>query len=118
MVGPGLAKSNLPFKISTSYGATVIDTNSVEPRFFHEPFTNTDSQILESKTIELPQSGTFYIVAFDPKQSGGKLWISVGQKEQFGLADLLNMGQTIKLVQNFHESDAIVQGDPNKAPSN
>ena len=73
---------------------------------------------LESKTIELPQSGTFYIVAFDPKQAGGKLWISVGQKEKFGLADLLSMGQTIKLVRSFHESDTVVQADPNKATSN
>jgi hypothetical protein len=114
VVGPGLQKSNLPFKIPTNYGVTVIDTNSVEPRFFHEPFTGTDSWILESKTIELPQSGTFYVVAFDPKQSGGKLWISVGQKEKFGLADLLNMGQTIKLVRGFHESDTITQTDPNE----
>ncbi|MEJ2649481.1 MAG: hypothetical protein P8016_13865 [Sedimentisphaerales bacterium] len=117
VVGPGLQKSKLPFISPTNYGATVIDTNSVEPRLFHEPFTGTDSWILESKTIELPQSGTFYVVAFDPKQSGGKLWISVGQKEKFGLADLLNMGQTIKLVRGFHESDTIVQADPNNATS-
>ena len=117
VIGPGLPKSNLPFKIPSGYGATIIDTNSVEPRFFHEPFTGTDSWILESKTIELPQSGTFYVVAFDPKQSGGKLWISVGQKEKFGLANLLNMGQTIKLVRGFHESDTIVQADPNNATS-
>jgi hypothetical protein len=117
VIGPGLKKSDLPFKIPFNCGATVIDTNSVEPRFFHEPFTGTDSWILESKTIELPQSGTFYVVAFNPKQSGGKLWISVGQKEKFGLADLLNMGQTIKLVRGFHESDAIVHVDPNNAKS-
>jgi hypothetical protein len=59
VVGPGLPKSDLPFKIPTNYGATVIDTNSVEPRFFHEPFTGTDSWILESKTIELPQADTY-----------------------------------------------------------
>ena len=118
VIGPGLPKYDLPFRIPSGYGATVIDTNSVEPRFFHEPFTGTDSWILESKTIELPQSGTFYVVAFDPKQSGGKLWIAAGQKEKFGLADLLNMGRTIKLVRAFHESDNIVQADPNNAKTN
>ncbi len=113
IVGHGLPKSNLSFPIPDNYGASVIDTNSVEPRFFHEPFTGTDSWILESKTIELPQSGTFYVVAFDPNQSGGKLWISVGKKEKFGLADILNMGQTIQLVRNFHETDNIIKADPN-----
>lgn len=118
VVGPGLPKTNLSFPIPDNYGATIIDTNSVEPRFFHEPFTNTDSWILQSKTIELPQSGTFYVVAFDPNQTGGKLWISVGKKEKFGLADILNMGQTIKLVREFHESDNNVKVDPNNVTIN
>lgn len=113
VVGPGLPKSELLFNIPSNYGAVVIDTNSVEPRFFHEPFTSTDSWILQSKTIELPQSGTFYVVALDPNQAGGKLWISVGKKEKFGWADILNMGQTIKLVREFHESDSIIKADPN-----
>ena len=114
VVAQGLPKSNLPFQIPADYGATVIDTNSVEPRFFHEPFTNTDSWILESKTIELPKSGTFYVVAFDLNQTGGKLWISVGKKEKFGLRDILSMGQTIKLVREFHESENIILADPNQ----
>ncbi len=118
VVGAGLPKSELLFNIPPNYGAVIIDTNSVEPRFFHEPFTGTDSWILQSKTIELPQSGTFYVVAFDPNQSGGKLWISVGKKEKFGLADILNMGQTIKLVREFHESENIVKADPNSLTIN
>ena len=105
VIGSGLPEPNLPFEIPGGYGAVVIDTNSTEPRFFHEPFTSTDSWILTGRTIKLPESGRFYVVAFDPKKAGGKLWISVGQKERFGLADFLNIFQTIRLVRTFHETD-------------
>ena len=107
------AKKYLSGELRLGYGATVIDTNSIEPRFFHEPFTGTDSWILTSKTVALPKSGRFYVVAFDPKKAGGKLWISVGQKERFGLGDLLNIGQTIKLVRSFHEIHVKANVDPN-----
>jgi len=105
VIGLGLPDPKLPFEIPAGYGAIVIDTNSTEPRFFHEPFTGTDSWILTSRTIRLPESGKFYIVAFDPVKAGGKLWISIGREEKFGLADFLNIFQTIKLVRNFHETD-------------
>ncbi|MBN1973589.1 MAG: hypothetical protein JW787_08110 [Sedimentisphaerales bacterium] len=117
VIGPGLPEPNLPFKIPSGFGAVVIDTNSVEPRYFYEPFTGTSSWILESRTIELTKAGRFYVTAFDPKQAGGKLWIAVGQKEKFGLADLLNMGQTIKLVRSFHEAEAISAANPNDTES-
>jgi len=106
IIALGLPETNLPFEIPVGYGAIVIDTNSTEPRFFHEPFTGTDSWILTSRTIRLPESGRFYVVAFDPKKAGGKLWISVGQKERFGLVDVLSIFQTIRLVRTFHETDA------------
>ena len=106
VIGSGLPEPNLPFEIPAGNGAIVVDTNSTEPRFFHEPFTSTDSWILTSRTIKLPESGRFYVVAFDPEKAGGKLWISIGQKERFGLADFLNIFQTIRLVRTFHETDA------------
>ena len=115
VIAQGLsADPNLPFKIPDGFGAAVVDTNSVEPRFFHEPFTGTDSWILTSKEIKLPESGSFYVVAFDPKTTGGKLWISVGRQEKFGLSDILNIGKTIRLVRSFHEVDGQSDTDPNQ----
>lgn len=113
VIGPGLPQTNLPFKIPAGDGSIIIDTNSVKPRFFYEPFTGTSSWILTSKTIKLPESGQFFIAAFDPKQAGGKLWISIGTKERFGIADLLNMGKTIRLVRSFHETETKAVIDPN-----
>jgi hypothetical protein len=113
LIGPGLPDANLPFKIPRGYGATVIDTNSAEPRFFHEPFTGTDSWILASKTITLPKSGRFYVVAYDPKAAEGKLWMAVGQKERFGIADFFTFGQTKKRVRTFHELDTKSSTDVN-----
>ena len=62
----------------------------------------------------MPESGRFYVVAFDPKKAGGKLWISVGKKERFGLGDILIIFQTIRLVRSFHETDAESNADTNE----
>jgi len=105
VIGPGLPDVNLPFALPRGLGAVIIDTNSVEPKFFHEHFTGTDSWILTSRTIKLPQGGRFYVTAFDPASKGGKLWIAVGKKEKFGLADFFTFGQTKKRVRQFHEVD-------------
>lgn len=105
VIGPGWDEPNVPFSIPQGLGAVRIDTGSREPRFFHEPFTGTDSWILVTQTITLPQSGRFYIAAFDPNDEGGKLWLAVGKKEKFGIFDLLKMGTIKKRVRSFHEVD-------------
>lgn len=111
VVGPGLDEPNVPFTIPKGLGAVRIDTRSREPRFFHEPFTGTDSLILVTETIPLSQSGQFYVVAFDPNDEGGKLWISVGKKEKFGFLDLLRIGNIKKRVRTFHEVDGSTKSD-------
>jgi hypothetical protein len=104
VVGPGLPEKDPPFTLPDKAGAKVLATKEVEkPKFFHEPFTNTDSWILRSETITLPAPGRYYLIGYSPENKTGKLWLSVGEKESFGLADLLLFPSWIKKVQAFHE---------------
>ncbi|NLI98044.1 hypothetical protein GX441_05210 [bacterium] len=104
LVGPGLPESKLPFKIPPSSGAILFETDSIiNPEFFHEPITNTDSWIYIKKWITLPQSGTYYIVGYHPKDEPGKLWVAPGTKEQWGIGDIFRLPSIIKPVRQFHE---------------
>ncbi len=104
VIGPGLPEDDLPFALPEGWGAKVFSTADVkEPRFFHEHFTGTDSWILLSETVVLPSSGRYYGVAYVPSGENGKLWLSVGQKESFGLADWLQFGEWKKRIREFHE---------------
>jgi pimeloyl-ACP methyl ester carboxylesterase len=104
VVGPGLPERDPPFKLPRGAGAKVLLTKEVaKPRFFHEPFTGTDSWILRSETVVLPQAGRYYLVAFSPDRQTGKLWLSVGQKESFGLKDFADFPAWTKKIRKFHE---------------
>jgi hypothetical protein len=104
VVGPGLPEKNPPFNLPKGMGAKVFPTNEVEkPRFFHEPFTNTDSWILRSETIRLASPGRYYLVAFSPQGQTGKLWLSVGKKESFSTDDFKQFSTWAQRIQDFHE---------------
>jgi hypothetical protein len=104
IVGPGLPEKEPPFKLPKGAGAKVLATKEVaKPRFFHEPFTNTDSWILRSETVVLPQAGRYYLVAYSPDKQTGKLWLSVGKRESFSLEELKGFSAWTKKIQAFHE---------------
>ncbi len=104
VVGPGLPEENLPFKLPAGTGAKDYPTAGVgEPKFFHEPFTGTDSWILRSETFVLPKTGRYYVVAYVPSGDKGKLWLSVGKKESFGLKEWGEFGEWTKRIRKFHE---------------
>ena len=107
IVGPGLPRSDLPFAIPKDAGAKVFPTNEVaQPRFFHEHFTQTDSWILRSETVVLPQAGRYYLVAFSPEKQTGKLWLSLGKRESFSLEDLRDFPTWRTKIRAFHEVQA------------
>jgi len=104
VVGPGLPEDNVPFPLPEGAGVKAFPTDSIEePRFFHEHFTGTDSWILRSDTVKLPGSGRYYLVAYVPSGVKGKLWLSVGKKESFGLAEWAQFGEWKKKIRKFHE---------------
>lgn len=83
------------------------DTVSIRtPRFFHEPFTGTDSWILLEETVEITTPGTYYIVTSTVPEDAGKLWVAVGRTEAFTLEDALTLPSVIRSVRVFHEVGA------------
>jgi hypothetical protein len=93
-----------PSRYTLALGGRFISPEG-EPLFFHEPVTGTDSWILIETTVRLPATGRYYVVAYpdDATPPGDKLWMAIGTKERFGLADLLNLGKIKRFVRSFHE---------------
>ena len=112
VIAPGLPspQRQLPFAIPAGMGVEVLSAEMA--RSFHEPFTGTDSWILVEQTLTLPSSGSGYIVAWDPEERPGKLWVAVGKREAFGLADLFRFFGWRASAKAFHEVGAVPAGGP------
>ena len=103
ILGPGLPPIDPPLEAPSNVGGVAFDTANAEPRFFREPFTGTDSWILLEEAVDLPESGTYYVVAWPPGETVGKLWVAIGLREQFGLRDVLSLPTVVRDVRAFHE---------------
>jgi len=104
VLGPGLPALDLPIDIPPGVGGVVFESAARgEPRQFHEHVTGTESWILIEDAVTLPETGTYYVVAFPPGDQVDKLWVAIGTREQFGLRDLLSFPSIIRDVRAFHE---------------
>jgi hypothetical protein len=104
VLGPGLPAVDLPIDIPPDVGGTVFESATAgAPRFFHEPITGTDSWILLEDSVTLPETGTYYVVAYPSGTQVDKLWVAIGTREQFGLRDLLNFPAIVREARDFHE---------------
>jgi hypothetical protein len=72
-------------------------------RFFHEPFSETDSWILRNETGKISKAGRYYSMGFSPKGQTGKLLLSIGTKESVTAMDFLQFPIWSKKIQKFHE---------------
>ena len=109
VLGPGLPEIALPFETPEGVGGLTFETGGVgEPEAFYEPFTGTDSWVLLEDMVVLPGSGQHYVVAYSPSSESGKLWVAIGQREAFGLRDVIELPATIAKVRAFHE----IRGQP------
>lgn len=104
VLGPGLPDVDLPFEHPQGAGGLLFLTDDVSnPVVFNEPFSGTTSWILREVDIDLPQAGTYYIMVYVPSSERGKLWIAPGQREEFTLSDILELGGVLGQVRAFHE---------------
>jgi hypothetical protein len=104
VLGPGLPDIELPFELPEGLGGVLFETDDVrDPEVFHEPFSGTSSWILREEYVDLPEAGTYFIVAFVPSGETGKLWLAPGDREEFTLADILELRGVVGAVRVFHE---------------
>jgi hypothetical protein len=109
VVGPGLPEADPGFPVPAGLGTQILKTDEVShPERFHEPFTGTDSWILDDWSVDLPQAGRYYTVTYDPSAGAGKVWVALGEREAFTGPDILALPATIRAVRRFHE----VAGNP------
>ncbi len=104
VLGPGLPEVDLPFDIPNGLGGVIISTEGVDdPEVFHEHFTNTRSWILAEQTVQLADAGRYDLVAYVPSGEPGKLWVSVGTREVFGVGDVFLAREWTVKAREFHE---------------
>ncbi|MEE2901196.1 MAG: hypothetical protein VYC39_02655 [Myxococcota bacterium] len=115
VMAPGLpsvsqASTPLPFALPEGFGVEVFDTSEVsEGRPFFEFFTGTKSWIMHESHLTLPQAGQGYVVAWFPDNTSGKLWVAIGETEDFSEDDFALASYWIEKTQTFHEEGVIVE---------
>lgn len=92
----------LPFAIPAGLGARVFPSGHLEGKAYHEFVTQTDSWILQTETLAMPESGPGYLVVWDPEARTGKFWLAVGRKEDFGARDWLMLMPWVRQARIFH----------------
>ena len=104
IVAEGMGDSDVPFDVPAGMGARVIDTDHVEtPIDFFEPFTQTESWILFRDWFDVPTNSDVYLVAYNPEEITGKLWVAVGLTEDFSGVDVSQFSEWVEKTQAFHE---------------
>lgn len=89
LVGPGLpeaAHDALPAERPEGLGALVFASQISED--FYEPFTQTNYWGRQRIEMDLPESGTYYLLVWNPDGRAGKYVLDVGREEVFGPGDL------------------------------
>lgn len=71
---------------SGAYGGVIVE--SVKTEDFYEPFTQTDYWGRQTLEMDLPESGTYYLLVWQPEGETGKYVLDTGREEVFGPADL------------------------------
>lgn len=112
VVGPGFPRTRPGIDLPAGAGAVVFPTASVQPEVFDEPFTGTRDWILMEDTLQIPETGTYYVVAWDPRGATGKLAVAVGTREEFGLLDMFRFPGWRRDARAFHELGTFAPADP------
>ena len=97
----GEAPTNVPFTPPEGYGVTPLALDDERQEFF-EPFTQTESWILVERKVRVP-AGVGYVAAWHPEGRTGKLWVAVGDVEDFGEQDWADIDSWYYNTRYFHE---------------
>lgn len=115
LLAPGLpaADEDLPFEVPDGLGVQVFHSDAVDvPGEFYEPFTQTASWVVVEETVDLPEDGVGYLVAWDPAGWTGKLWLATGTVEDFSDVDTTEFVYWGEAVNDFHETGRYDRVEP------
>lgn len=115
LVAPGLPTHDgeLPFALPEGYGARVFESRDMlEATAFFEPITQTQSWIWIEERFNLPEGGEGFLVAWNPERTTSKLWVAVGETEDFSGADINEFSGWLEKTRRFHETAQYEGADP------
>ncbi|HBU48998.1 MAG TPA: hypothetical protein DEB46_11875 [Myxococcales bacterium] len=104
----GETPQDVPFTPPEGYGVDALELDEERQEFF-EPFTQTESWILLERKVQVP-AGVGYVAAWHPEGRTGKLWVAVGDVEEFGEQDWADIDSWYYNTRYFHE--LIPEGEP------
>ncbi len=90
-----------PFAVPEGMGVQQLQGEGSRSLFF-EPFTQTQSWILLERRVPVP-AGSGYLAAWDPQGGTGKLWVAVGETEEFTRDDWAEAPSWVDNARYFHE---------------
>jgi hypothetical protein len=97
LVGPGLPTArvaDLPIPTPPGSGAIVLRAEGAEPRRFYEPFSQTDYWMYPDTRIPAPATGDYWLVVWSPSGQTGPYVLALGEREVFGVAEVLRFPAT------------------------
>lgn len=115
LLAPGLdaPDEDLPFDVPEGMGALVFHSDDVDvPDEFYEPFTQTESWVVVEETVELPEGGPAWLVAWDPAGWTGKLWLATGTIEDFSDVETTDFLYWSEAVNEYHETGRFTRVEP------
>lgn len=104
VIAPGLPEVELGFPLPEGMGGVLLP-GSATPTTFDEPFSATSSWVLVEETVDLPEGGPAWVVAWDPAGAAGRLWVATGTVEQFTNDDWERIIDLMDDVRAFHGTD-------------
>jgi hypothetical protein len=103
LIGPGIAgptasapSSDLPVKPPTNTGVLVVNYTGdpANRETYSDPVTLASYWKGQAVTQTYPQDGPYYVVVWDKSKRGGKYVLTIGEKDDFGLLDLIKYPYT------------------------
>lgn len=109
LLGPGLPAeglAQLPREHADAEGALIFP--SEQGADFFEPFTQTNYWGRQTVEMDLPASGEYHLLVWNPDGRTGKYVLDVGEEEVFGLPGFLKLPYWWVRVHLFFEHSAYV----------
>ena len=105
VLAPGLPETDieLPFEVPEGMGVVVYSADD-SPTPFYEPFTQTSSWVWVEERLELPQTGSGFIVGWNEEDVTGTLWLATGEVEDFSDVETTEFISWNEQVNNYHET--------------
>ena len=104
LIGTGLPENAAGafLALNAGEGAIIAPDLLRDPsRIFNEPFTQTSYWTRQTLAAQLPNDGTYTLAVWNPRGQTGKYVLAIGEREEFGIADLLDFPRTWVKVHSF-----------------